>query len=461
MAKLLALEKVRLSVFGLGLAILSIVCNGCGSVGTNGSQPTGTITPAGNQLGLSYAGTPSRWGTDDSEFSRTHATWIRAFYNVPQSVAATNSCDVKDDPDLNELKMIHQTYGGKYKIIFSLKYNATVANEPAPPLSGPQYDALVSCTNTVLDYMYNNIDILVSGNEPFEPDQFSNMTVATFYQQITDNDIAYRAKQTTSVPIYVGSFNDLQKPYAQSPAAKALLTYANNNPAVAGVDLHLHVASFNGDNGAENNRFASLDSGLVGAVTFARTLVPTKPFLSTEFSLVSYFLPFLKDPLSASFTSKYAADAAASVAQDPDGNQTVLGFYNYAVERTASCIRSYQEWSDFLSFGDAVSPTWYTDRFVGSNNFLAQAQDFFNKNNFLVTTYSLPYQQTILATGQPGTPVSTPVLLARCSVLQCNLSHGPGRRIGCQGQPVFRRSGGRFHQLAAPLATSGVWLVVV
>ena len=116
----------------------------------------------------------------------------------------------------------------------------------------------------------------------------------------------------------------------------ALLTYANNNPAVAGVDLHLHVASFNGDNGSENNRFPSLDSGLVGAVTFARTLVPTKPFISTEFSLVSYFLPFLKDPLSVSFTSKnatYAADAAASVAQDPDGHQTVLGFYNYAVAR--------------------------------------------------------------------------------------------------------------------------------
>ena len=399
-----ALEGSRLKIAGLGLALLTIVCTGCGSVGTNGSQPTGTITPAGSQLGLSYAGTPSRWGTDDSEFSRTHATWLRAFYNVPQSVAATNSCNVKDDPDLNELKMIHQTYGGKYKIIFSLKYNATVENQPAPPLSGPQYDALVSCTNTVLDYMYNNIDILVSGNEPFEPDQFSNMTVATFYQQITDNDIAYRTKQSTSVPIYVGSFNDLQKPYAQSPAAVALLTYANNNPAVAGVDLHLHVASFNGDNGAENNRFPSLDSGLVGAVTFARTLVPTKPFLSTEFSLVSYFLPFLKDPLSASFTSKYAADAAASVAQDPDGNQTVLGFYNYAVAHPVA----YQEWSDFLSTGDAVSPTWYTDRFVGGNNFLAQAQDFFNKNNFLVTTYSLPYQQTILAIGKPGTPYQLP-----------------------------------------------------
>ena len=413
MTEFLALEGSSLKTAVLGLAILTAVCSGCGSVGTNGSQPTGTITPAGNQLGLSYAGSPSRWGTDDSEFSRTHATWLRAFYNVPQSVAATNSCDVKDDSDLNALRMIHQTYGGKYKIIFSLKYNATVANEPTPPLSGPQYDALVACTNTVLDYMYNNIDILVSGNEPFEPDQFSNMTVATFYQQITDNDIAYRAKQTTSIPIYVGSFNDLQTAYAQSPAAVALLTYANNNPSVAGVDLHLHVASFNGDNGSENNRFPSLDSGLVGAVTFARTLVPTKPFISTEFSLVSYFLPFLKDPLSVSFTSKnatYAADAAASVAQDPDGHQTVLGFYNYAVARgNAGNPISYQEWSDFLSIGDAVSPTWYTDRFVGSNNFLAQAQDFFNKNNFLVTTYSLPYQQTILATGQkPGAPYQIP-----------------------------------------------------
>ena len=438
MTKILAIGYSRLKRAFLGLTILSAVCSGCGTSGNGPGQTPGTVTAAGDQLGLSYAGSPSRWGTDDSEFSRTHATWLRAFYNVPQSVAATNSCDVKDDPDLNELKMIHQTYGGKYKIIFSLKYNATLANQPAPPLSGPQYDALVSCTNTILDYMYNSIDILVSGNEPFEPDQFANMSVATFYQQMTDNDVAYRAKQFTSVPIYVGSFNDLQTTYAQSPAAIALLTYANNNPAVAGVDLHLHVASFNGDDGSEDNRFSSLDSGLVGAVTFARTLVPTKPFLSTEFSLVSYFLPFLKDPLSASFTTKYAADAAASVAQDPDGNQTVLGFYNYAVAQgNLGKPITYQEWSDFLSIGDAVSPTWYTDRFVGSNNFLAEAQGFFNKNNFLVTTYSLPYQQTILAIGQkPGAPYQLPFYWlgavfcnATCPMVQISGSNMTGNRF--------------------------------
>ncbi len=413
MTKFVAFDMSRHTAAVLGLTILIPVCSGCGTIGKGGEQPPGTIAPAGNQLGLDYDAAPSRWGTDDSEFSRTHATWIRAFYDVPQSLAATNSCDVKDDPDLNELKMIHQTYGGKYKIIFSLKYNATVANGQEPPLSGSQYDALVSCTNTVLDYMYKSIDVLVSGNEPFEPNLFADMTVATFYQQMTDSDIAYRATQTTAIPIYVGSFNNLQDAYAQTPAVKALLTYANNNPAVAGVDLHLHVASFNGDNGSEDNRFPSLDSGLVGAVNFARTEVPTKPFISTEFSLVSYFLPFLKDPLSAQFKSQsatYASDAAASVAQDPDGNQTVLGFYNYAVFRgNQQNPISYQEWSDFLSFGDAVSPTWYTDRFVGSNNFLAQAQGFFNKNNFLVTTYSLPYQQIKLVKGQnPSAPYAIP-----------------------------------------------------
>ncbi len=130
-----------------------------------------------------------------------------------------------------------------------------------------------------------------------------------------------------------------------------MLTYANNNPAVAGVDLHLHVSSFNGDDGPENKRFPSLDSGLVGAVTFARTEVPTKPFISTEFSLVSYFLQFLKDPISSQFTSMnqtYAADAANSVEYDPDGKQTVLGFYTYAVFRgNHHSPISYQEWTDF------------------------------------------------------------------------------------------------------------------
>ena len=203
-------------------AFMSLGCLlslGCGSA----SLPTRTNPPAvGNQLGLDYDAAPSRFGTDDTEFARTHATWLRAFYDVPMSVAAANSCDVKDDVNLNELKMIHQTYGDKYKIIFSLKYNATSASAPPTPTSGPQYDALVSCTNTILDYMYNSVDILVSGNEPFEPAVFSDMSVATFYQQITDNDIAYRAKQAKSIPIFVGSFNNLQDSYAQTPAATAL-----------------------------------------------------------------------------------------------------------------------------------------------------------------------------------------------------------------------------------------------
>ena len=171
----------------------------------------------------------------------------------------------------------------------------------------------------------------------------------------------------------------------------------------------MHVASFNGDNGAENGRFSNLDSGLVGAVRFARSIVPTKPFISTEFSLVSYFLPFLKDPISTQFTSKnavYANDAIASAKLDPRGNETILGFYKYAVEQgNAKNPISYQEWLDFLTIGDSVSPTWYTDRFVGSNNFLAQAQGFFNQNNFLVTTYSLPYQQTnIIKSQDPDMP---------------------------------------------------------
>jgi hypothetical protein len=410
----------------VGLAILLTACGGCGD-GGNGSS----------QLGLDFDGLPRRFGANDAEVSRTHAKWLRAFYDVTASLNAANSCDVKNDPDLNELRIIHKTYGDKYKIIFSLKYDFTVdGTQEQPPLSGPQYDAVVKCTNTVLDYVYGSIDILVSGNEPFETNPFSDMTVVTFYQQMTDNDIAYRSKQSTSIPIYVGAFNDLQQSYAQTAAAKALLSYANSNPSVAGVDLHLHVASFNGDDGAENGRFSSLDGGLVGAVNFARTQVPSKPFISTEFSLVSYFLPFLKDPISTQFKSKsatYAADAMASVANDPDGNQTVLGFYNYALTRgNSSNPITYQEWVNFLSIGDAVSPNWYTDRFVGNANFLAQAQGFFNKNNFTVATYSLPYQQTNLVKGlNPSDPYATPVYWL--GALFCNVT--------CPRIPIGESSG--------------------
>ncbi|WP_242140744.1 hypothetical protein [Sphingomonas sp. TREG-RG-20F-R18-01] len=251
------------------------------------------------------------------------------------------------------------------------------------------------------------------------------MAVATFYEQMTDNDIAYRAKQSTSIPIYVGAFNDLQRPGVQTPAVKALMHYADTNPAVAGIDLHLHVASFSGDDGIENARFANLDSGLVGAVSFARTQVPTKPFISSEFSLVSYFLPFLKDPISAQFKAKgaaYGADAAASVTDDPLGKETVLGFYNYALARgKAGNPIAYEEWKDFLAIGDETTPTWFTDRFIGDNNFLAQAQGYFDKNNVVLATYSLPYQRATQVLGDdPADPYATPAYWLGATF--CNLT---------------------------------------
>lgn len=128
----------------------------------------------------------------------------------------------------------------------------------------------------------------------------------------------------------------------------------------------------------------------------------TKKMMSSEFSLVNYFEQFLGNDLSASFLAKYPDPTGNYL--DVTGNRTMLGFINYALS-IGGVPR--QEWLDFLNFGDAEYPTWYTDRTLSANgikNFLAQSEAEFTASNFSVATYAIQQTQTPLSSGNPSTP---------------------------------------------------------
>lgn len=89
----------------------------------------------------------------------------------------------------------------------------------------------------------------------------------------------------------------------QTSPVQQLMQYAANTPGVTGIDLHMHVSSYNGNNGVEGT---DPTGGLVAAVQYAQSVFgTTKPMMTSESSLVNYFENYLSDDLSSSFLAVY------------------------------------------------------------------------------------------------------------------------------------------------------------
>lgn len=369
------------------------------------------VAQTATQMGVNYNGLLTNFNITDITTSRT--TWIRAFFDITDLLQRDGTCatsTVASDPNLTEINAIHKYYP-QYSIALNLKYNFNMWGGGTPPTdtSGTAYTTLQNCTNNVLNYVYPSLSLLVSGNEPFITNPPTLQAVTTFYENITNNDIAYNTANASksltgsAIPLYVGAFNNLEKSSFQTTPVQNLMQYAANTTGVTGIDLHMHVSSYNGNNGAEGT---DPSGGLVAAVQYAQSIFgKTKPMMASEFSLVNYFENYLGDDLSPSFLTNYPDPGEYYL--DVTGKRTVLGFINYSL--SSGGVPS-AEWYEFLKSGDAEHPTWFTDRALSQNgvkNFLALSEAFFSSNNFSVATYAMAQNSRgILYSGNPANPYS-------------------------------------------------------
>jgi hypothetical protein len=366
------------------------------------------IAQTSTQMGVNYNGLFKSFDITDAATSRT--TWIRGFFDVTALLQQDGTCatsTVHSDPNLTEINAIHTQYP-QYLIALTLKYDFSEWGGGTPPTgTGAKYTTLQSCTNAVLDYVYPSLSLLVSGNEPFITNPPTMETVTTFYENITNNDIGYNTANATksvtgsAIPLYVGAFNNLEKASFQTTPVKELMQYAATTPGVTGIDLHLHVVSYDGNNGAEGT---DPTGGLVAAVQYAQSIFGTsKPMMSSEFSLVNYFENYLGNDLSASFLADYPDPG--QYYEDVTGKRSVLGFINYTI--SSGGVPS-AEWNDFLKTGDSEHPTWFTDRALSQNgikNFLALSENFFSSNHFSVATYAMAqHNKSMLTSGNSAQP---------------------------------------------------------
>lgn len=367
------------------------------------------VATAQTAMGVNYNGLFTNFNITDMTASRT--TWVRGFFDITALLQRDGTCatsTVESDPNLTEINAIHEYYP-QFLIALNLKYNFNEWGGGTPPTDtgGSEYTTIQNCTNAVLNYVYPSISLLITGNEPFITNPPTMQAVTTFYEDITNSDIAYNTANASksitgsAIPLYVGAFNNLEKSSFQTTPVNDLMQYAASTSGVTGIDLHLHVSSYNGNNGAEGT---DPTGGLVAAVQYAQSVYGTsKPMMATEFSLVNYFENYLSDDLSSSFLADYPDPG--QYYQDVTGKRSVLGFINYAL--SSGGVPS-AEWYEFLKSGDSEYPTWFTDRALTQNgvkNFLALSESFFSSNNFTVATYAMAQNTNgILYSGNPASP---------------------------------------------------------
>jgi hypothetical protein len=376
-------------------------------LGAMASLPTCAQTST--HMGVNYNGVFTSFNVTDMRTSQT--VWVRGFFDITALLQRDSSCamsTVEADPNLMEINAMHQ-YFPQYLIALNLKYDFNQWGGGTPPTdtSSTIYTTVQNCTNNVLSFVYPSLSLLVTGNEPFITNPPSTQAVVTFYENITNSDIAYNTANASksitgsAIPLYVGAFNNLEKASFQTSQVQQLMQYAANTTGVTGIDLHLHVSSYDGNNGTEGT---DSTGGLVAAVQYAQSVFgKTKPMMASEFSLVNYFENYLSDDLSSTFLAAYPD--AGTYYEDVTGKRSVLGFINYAL---SSGGVPAGEWNEFLKTGDSEHPTFFTDRALsqnGNRNFLYLSESFFSSNNFSVATYAMAQNtKGILYSGNPASP---------------------------------------------------------
>ncbi|HEU4962097.1 MAG TPA: hypothetical protein VFT56_17035 [Sphingomonas sp.] len=292
------------------------------------------------------------------------------------------SSTVATDPDLMGLVNAHND---GFKVILNLKYNFTGSDFPSDPNSQAFLD-LRAFTTQLLDQVFPSVDIIVVGNEPFiesDPADRDNDLVL-FYKHMANHVITYNRSSGRNIPLYVGAFNNLQKPDWETQPAKDLIAYARNTPGVTGIDLHLHTASV-----AEMQQAIDWAKGQLGS---------GKAIISTEFSIKNYFKNQLGKTIDPTFAAQY----------DVDPSWKVYQYLNYSLQNP----RPRPEWVDFLKGSD-----WFMSHHLALEN----ADTLFDSEGLVIATYSLRQSQSSIG------PTTDPWML---NALYCNRSCVPNPTTG-------------------------------
>jgi hypothetical protein len=233
-----------------------------------------------------------------NELHQAQTTWVRGFIDMHQ----INATDLSADANIQSL---FSARDAGFNTILSFKWNYQNQDFPAP--GHPAHTAELDCLNNVLDLVMGQFDILVIGNEPYIEAKQTNHHLNTFYESMAETVIQskqhseQKADHPKQTKLYMGALNRLDQPIKRTPSIARFLSYIASQPALAGVDLHLHMP-----NAEAHTKMLNY------ALSFLR---PDQTFLATEFSLIWHFKSHMGDKINPAFARKYGFPPGTKVHQ--------------------------------------------------------------------------------------------------------------------------------------------------
>jgi hypothetical protein len=305
---------------------------------------------------------------DFAELRRANDRWIRGFVTMPQV----------DPANAGAHRAIATTLEAErrgFRTILTLKW--PMKETGIPGAGSPGFDRAMAELDSVLPLVIGKVDILEIGNEPFieSPKSEQDGRLNAFYEAMATRVIAYRTRHCPGAcrtRLFMGALNRLNQPAMRTAATERWLRFIRETPQIDGVDIHPHVRSLQ-------------DSKPFLSYVLPR-LRPDQTFIATEFSLVWYWKQHLRDPVPASFASRYNFAPKTQVWQ--------------AIAQAIASPFPQEEWDELLT----ASP-WFAER----RDFLTNEMEMFRGTGRLaVATYGFKQGGSMVRTFGPD---SVPWLL--------------------------------------------------
>lgn len=327
------------------------------------------------QLGANYNHDPDL--IENELLARAGVGWVRAtpyFYRYLSGEL---------DPATDEgLQRIIEAKTAGYKTVFGFRFDFKANNEPIPQPNSAREREMFAVVGEVIARIGQHIDIFTLGNEPdletlavdmVHQDSHGGVPLVVFTKRLLDEVVEpfYDRRPSFRRPkVYGGSIPAIFQPSTQNnPAVQGLLQMAEDDDRIAGFDLHFHI-----------NSFDEVDEGF----QFARSIIKSKPFLVTEFSLHRLYRNHIEEPLNATAAGE---DFAHQYGYDPSWKS-----YQWYTVVNSNQV-SPEEFSAFFD-----SREWYHE------NYLLTFREKFSEYGVYLATYPL-LQQSAPKVLNPASPL--------------------------------------------------------
>lgn len=317
----------------------------------------------GQEIGANFNHNPEIM--DFNYLEKAEVDWVRTTPRIFEYINGER--DIQEDPGLT--KVIEAGERG-YKVAFGFRWDFRKNDRSIPKPGSPEEARLFKAAREILKMVGPHTDIFKLGNEPnletlpedMKVNKEGYIPLVKFSKRLLTEVVESYYEDHKEFPrpaVYVGSFPRLfMEKEQQDEGVRAMISWANEDPAIQGLAVHLHISE---------------SSQINKSFEFVRSLMPEKPIIVSEFSFHRLYTQKLNESLAQDVSGR-----AFAMKYNRNADWKLYDWFGYANTHKVS----RNEWQDLFNTLD-----WYPH-----HNLLIY-YDRFQEYGVVLATYPL-FQQS-------------------------------------------------------------------